>query len=80
MNVNETVWSDEFGCYVSRAFAPKNSRNLKLDINKCIIKITIFGFYELWLKENKLRNLDFNEFMKYKKYVKEVIEEAHKYE
>lgn len=70
--INKTVWSEEYSSYVSHSFISKAEKAIKLDITKCIIKITMFGYYELWLNNNKVKSLNFNEFQKYKQYVKEV--------
>ena len=82
--MNNTVWSQEFGAYVSRSFLPEKEREpaakksvIKFDITKCIIKITCFGFYELWLNDNKLKYIGFMEYLKFKKYVKEIIKEEY---
>lgn len=67
------IWSEEFGCYVSRAFMPREEKSIKFDITNCIIKISIFGFYYLYLKEKEIKKLNFDEFILYRKYVKETI-------
>ena len=76
---NNQIWSEEFGCYVSRAFMPKKENNIKIDITNCIIKITEFGYYELWLNGIKLKYIGFMDYLKYKSYVKEIIKEADVY-
>jgi len=73
------IWSEEYGCYVSRAFMPRKEPTIKLDITNCIIKISVFGFYYLWLKGKQIKKLNFTEFLKYKKYVKEIIDEGDAY-
>ena len=70
------IWSEEFGCYVSRAFIPREEKSIKLDISKCIIKISEFGFYELWLNGKRLKGITFLEYLSYREYVKEVIEDV----
>lgn len=75
------VWSIEYGCYVSHTFLPEKERinnlnpSIKIDIAKCIIKISAMGFYYLYLKDKKIQKLDFYKYQLYKKYVKDVIEE-----
>ena len=68
------IWSIEYDCYVSRTFIPRKANNVKLDISKCIIKISPFGFYELWLNGKYLRNLNFLDYLKYKNFVLEIVE------
>ena len=67
------IWSEEFGCYVSQTFMPKTEKAIKLDITNCLIKISIFGFYYLWLRGKQIKKLNFDEFLLYKTYVKEII-------
>jgi len=69
------IWSIEFDCYVSQTFMPRKDNFIKLDITNCVIKISIFGIYYLYLKGKEIKKLDFDEFQKYKKYVKEIIDE-----
>ena len=71
----ERVWSEEYGCYVSTTFAPRKEKVIKLDITNCVIKITIFGFYYLWLNGKRIKKLNFDEFLLYKGYVKKIIED-----
>jgi hypothetical protein len=68
------VWSQDYGKYVSPCFSeiPPESSNIRLTISKCIIRVTVFGFYELWLESKKVKSLNFKEFLKLKNYVKEV--------
>ena len=77
---NNTIWSQEYSSYVSYAFLPEKERStesiklpVKIDITKCIIKVSCFGFYELWLNGVKLRYIGFMDYLKYRKYVKEII-------
>ena len=84
------IWSEEFDCYVSQTFMPRQDKNIKLDITKCIIKISEFGFYELWLNSKKLKDISFLEYLSYRKYVnnklielyaiRELIEDREKYD
>lgn len=69
------VWSEDLTCYVSRSFVPAeqtNKQSIKLDMHKCEIIITPDGYYNLILQGRMLKRLSFNEFMKYKKHVKQV--------
>lgn len=68
------LWSVEFDCYVSQTFMPRKEKSIKLDITNCIIKLSIFGFYYLWLKGKEIKKLTFDEFLVYKKYVKKIID------
>ena len=70
------IWSEKFDCYVSQAFMPSQAKNIKIDISKCVIKISEFGFYYLWLNGKKLKRIDFLQFQSYKNYVKEVIRDV----
>lgn len=78
----EAVWSQEYGSYVSRTFLPEKERikisNLvKINLRDCNIIISLFGFYELWIKDKKLKSITFDEYLSYRNYVKEVIQEVH---
>ena len=78
--IKEAVWSQVYGSYVSRTFLPEKERInspklIKFDITKCVIVITLFGFYELHLDDKKIKSISFDEYLKYRYYVKEVIEE-----
>ena len=66
------IWSIEYDCYVSHTFMPRKEKTIKVNISKCVIKISPFGFYELWLDGKYLRNLDFLGYLKYKNLVFEV--------
>lgn len=73
------LWSNEFGCPVSKAFfdlkenlatmIETKSNKIKVELTKCYIKISRFGMFELWYNEKKLRTLSFNEYLKYRDYV-----------
>lgn len=80
--MDKTIWSQEYGSYVSRTFLPEKEREItqkviKFDITKCVIKISCFGYYELWLKDKKIKSISFDDYLTYRKYVKEVIWEDH---
>lgn len=69
-------WSEDYNCPVSVSFyngVIKRAKNVKIDITNCHIVITEFGYFQLWLKDKKIRDLGFEDFMKYRKYVKEII-------
>jgi len=70
------IWSEEYSSYVSYAFSPVNNipkKAIKIDIAKCIIKESCFGYFELWLNDKRLKAIKFMEYLKYRDYVKEVI-------
>ena len=78
MNDISVVWSNEYDAKVSSTYAkrkPKN--NTKLDLTKCTILITEFGFFYLKLKDRTVKQINFNQFMTYKKYVKEIVNEGY---
>lgn len=54
---------------------PRKEKQIKFDITNCIIKHSIFGFYYLYLDGKLIKSLMFADFLKYKSYVKEIIEE-----
>ena len=65
---------------MSYAFLPEKERPaesiklpVKIDITKCIIKVSCFGFYELWLNDVKLKTIGFMDYLKYRNYVKDII-------
>ena len=72
-------WSLKYDCPVSLTFSdiaktlPKN--RITIDITKCIIRISPEGFYYLYFQGKRIKKLTFSEFMKYRKSVKEIIEE-----
>ena len=68
------IWSVEYDCYVSHTFLPRKEKPIKLDITNCIIKISIFGFYYLWMQGKEIKKLNFDEYLFYKKYVKKIIQ------
>lgn len=68
-------WSEEYSCPVSSSFIKLVERAktmVKIDITNCIIKITPMGFFELWFKGKRIRELSFKEYVKYKEYVKSI--------
>jgi len=74
----DVVWSENYGCYVSRSFLPESERveikkSVKIDIAKCIIKESCFGYYSLWLNDRRLKDIDFMTYLKYRDFVKEVL-------
>lgn len=69
-------WSEDYNCPVSLTFyngAKRHASNIKIDITNCYIIITEFGHFQLWYKGKRIKDLDFSEYMKYKKFVKEII-------
>lgn len=70
------MWSTDYNCPVSVSFfngVSEYTRGIKLDITNCKIIITEFGMFELWLKKKRIKPLTFEEYMKYRKSVKEII-------
>lgn len=77
----DRVWSQEYSSYVSFTFLPEKERELiisnkvKINLLDCDIHLSVFGYYSLWLKDKKLRELSFTDYLKYRDHVKEIIQE-----
>ena len=75
---NQRIWSGEYSCYVSHTFLPEKERLLisnvvKINLADCDIHVSIFGYYSLWIKAKKLKEITFNEYLKYREYVQNII-------
>lgn len=68
----DAVWSQDYSAYVSPSFNP-DAIPIKIAINLCDIIITDLGFYELWNNDKRIKKLTFNQYLKYKSHVKNVI-------
>lgn len=81
--MNKTIWSQEYSSYVSYTFLPEKERELiisnmvKINLLDCDIHLSVFGFYSLWHKDKKLKEISFIDYLKYRDHVKEIIEEVH---
>ena len=68
-------WSEDYNCPVSLSFynGVKRQANIKIDITNCYIIISELGFFQLWYKGKRIRDLNIDEYLKYRKFVKEII-------
>ena len=79
----KTIWSQEYSSYVSYTFLPEKERKtlisniVKINLLDCDIHLSIFGYYSLWLKEKKLKELSFEDYLKYRDHVNNIIEEVY---
>lgn len=75
-------WSEEYDSPVSKTFykgtgalAPV-SKQVKIDISKCIIIRNEYGYYYLYLNGKEIKKLSFEEYLKYRYFVIKVVDEA----
>jgi hypothetical protein len=72
------IWSQDYDAYVSHSFYPLDTKKtLKLNLTDCVIKITQFGFYYLLLDDHVIKKITFDEYLRYKKHVKSIINEGY---
>lgn len=74
-------WSTEYDSPVSKTFyrqeaATASSKQVKIDITKCEIVRNEYGYYYLYLKGKEIKQLTFEEYLKYRYYVIRVIDRA----
>ena len=74
---SDAIYSEEYGCFIAPPQIPIK-KVIRFDITKCIIKISKFGFFSLWINDKKLQDLNFKEYRKYKPYVLEVQDECYR--
>ena len=76
------VWSELYDSYVSESYHEARSPTQKIafNINKCIIKISEFGFIDLYLDGKKIKRLTTEEYIKYRFIVLDIENNAnHKF-
>lgn len=70
----DAVWNGA-GYYEAPQLS-KPPNNIKIDLSKCTIIVTRFGFYDLHMDGKKIKRLSFKLFQIYKTYVIDVLRES----
>lgn len=72
----DAVWNTG-GYWEAPSFITGKPENIAItiDITKCIIKVSQFGYSYLYFNDKKVKKLTFLEYLKYRGYVKDVIRE-----
>ena len=67
----DAVWNPD-GYWEAPRNDSKPEKPVSIEITKCIIQVSEFGSPDLYLNGKRLKSLTFDEFLKYRNYVKEV--------
>jgi hypothetical protein len=73
------LWSQEYDSYVSKSYSFNRLKNnpFKISLHKCNILITRYGFFYLRQKSKLIKRLSLEEYLKFKNYVQEVVNEGY---
>ena len=69
----DAIWSTELGCYIAPESRPEINKLKTVNLGLCEIVITSLGYFYLYYRNKKLRELTFKEYLMARDNVKAVI-------